>query len=413
VSRQTVVVALPPDESRAVSSELTQADFETISISSPDQLDALLSSGRDIAVAILDGEYDFDVSLEYYALLHDAGRSIPALMVLSDRSLDRLSGAATGNSIHDEYFTRPYSADSLRWRVEAMLIRSQTVDDGSGNPIIETSRFDTAGWTKRAQIVAIFNPKGGVGKTTIAMNLAATLQARHGQQVLLVDADTVTGHVTMSLGMEQIRTVVDAWREQADGDVGASFQELATEHASGMRVVSLTSTPLHTEILEPARVVEALTACRRGFDAIVIDLHPSYSELNLAMFALADRILVPVTPDVPALRAAVQLRDVAVELGLRDRLAMIVNRANSGVSVADMERTVGMPALALIRSGGLLFVRAANEGRAVVERFPNEKVSDDFAVLAERLLGPNAKTPVPARAPLRNIFGRVKVPVRA
>ena len=49
---------------------------------------------------------------------------------------------------------------------------------------------------------------------------------------------------------------------------------------------------------------------------------------------------------------------------------MVVNRANSGVGVADMERTVGMPALALIRSGGLLFVRAANEGRTVIEMFP-------------------------------------------
>ena len=94
-----------------------------------------------------------------------------------------------------------------------------------------------------------------------------------------------------------------------------------------------------------------------------IDLHPSYSAVNLAIFDDADRILVPVTPDVPAIRAAVQLRDVAIGLGCSDRLAMVINRANSGVAVADMERTVGMPALAQIRSGGLLFVRAANEGR--------------------------------------------------
>ena len=79
---------------------------------------------------------------------------------------------------------------------------------------------------------------------------------------------------------------------------------------------------------------------------------------------------MPVTPDVPAIRAAVQLADLATELGIRDRLALVINRANSGVSVADLERTVGMPALALLRSGGLLFVRAANEGRTVIEMFP-------------------------------------------
>jgi Flp pilus assembly CpaE family ATPase len=104
------------------------------------------------------------------------------------------------------------------------------------------------------------------------------------------------------------------------------------------------------------------------------------------VFETADRILVPVTPDVPALRAAVQLRDVAIELGVQDRLALIVNRANSGVSVADMEKTVGMPALALIRSGGLLFVRATNEGRTVIEMYPRERITNDFDALAERLV---------------------------
>jgi pilus assembly protein CpaE len=181
-----------------------------------------------------------------------------------------------------------------------------------------------------------------------------------------------------------------------------------------MRVVSLSSSPLHTEILEPDRVGDAIAGCRGGFDFIVVDMHPSYSPLNRAIFARADRILVPVTPDVPALRAAVQLRDVAVELGIREKLGMIVNRANSGVSVADMERTVGMPAEALIRSGGLFLVRAANEGRTVIERFPKERVTEDFIALADRLVGTgNATAPTPTKPAFRGLFGRSKEPVRA
>ena len=120
------------------------------------------------------------------------------------------------------------------------------------------------------------------------------------------------------------------------------------------------------------------------------------------------------TPDVPALRAAVQLRDVAVELGIREKLGMIVNRANSGVSVADMERTVGMPAEALIRSGGLFLVRAANEGRTVIERFPKERVTEDFIALADRLVGPGKATvPTAPKTALRGFFNRTKEPVRA
>ena len=228
-------------------------------------------------------------------------------------------------------------------------------------------------WNTRATTIAVFNPKGGVGKTTVATNLAAALQVRRGKNVLLIDADTVTGHVTTSLAIEAVRTVVDSWVDEAEGGPAENLATIASQHSSGMRVVSLTDSPLHTDILDPARFAKAIAAVRSMFDVIVIDLHPSYSPLNQAIFERIDRILVPVTPDVPAIRAAVQLREVAVGLGFRDRLAMVVNRANSGLSVEDMERTTGMPALALIRSGGLLFVRAANEGRTVIDSTPRRR----------------------------------------
>jgi pilus assembly protein CpaE len=409
VPRPSIAIALPPDESVPVATELREAGFNVITVSEPDELEALLASTRDVGVAILDGETDFDRSLEFYGLLRDAGRAIPALMVVSPRTLDQL-GSRAGGAVEDEYFTRPYSAESLRWRVEAMCIRSQTVDDGSG-PILQSGPMEADGWTHRATIIAVFNPKGGVGKTTIATNLASALQMRKGQKVLLVDADTVTGHVTTSLGMSEARTVVDSWRDEPDGGPIESMSDLAAAHSSGLRVVSLTSSPLHTEILDPKRVVELINAARRGFDFVVIDLHPSYSDLNLAIFDAADRILVPVTPDVPAIRAAVQLSDLAGELAIRDRLALVINRANSGVSVADMERTVGMPSLALVRSGGLLFVRAANEGRTVIEMFPREKISEDFEALADRVIG----TPpaVAVAKPAFGIFNRQKVAARA
>ena len=150
----------------------------------------------------------------------------------------------------------------------------------------------------------------------MAANLAAALQTRRGKSVLLVDADTVTGHVTTSLAMEGVRTVVDSWTDEAEGGPPETLAEVSSLHPSGMRVVPLTSSPLDTEILDPARVRAEVAAARTSFDVIVVDLHPSYSALNQAIFEEADRILVPVTPDVPAIRAAVQLRDVAAASGL-------------------------------------------------------------------------------------------------
>ena len=415
MARQAIVVALPHDEQVAVVRELTDAGFETLAVSGPEELEGILNAHREVGVAILDGESDFDRSLEFYSLLHDGDRDIPALMVVSPRALDRLAGAATKADINDEFFTRPYSTDSLRWRIEAMLIRSVTIDDGSGPVLQSGGDFESESWSKRATIVSIFNPKGGVGKTTTALNLAAALQVRMGLKVMLIDADTVTGHIATSLGLESVTTVVDAWTEDLEEDRSErSLIDIATQHQNGLTVCVLTASPLNTEILVPQQVGDAIRAARRGFDFIIVDMHPSYSPLNQEIFERSDRILIPVTPDVPALRAAVQMCDVALELGVRDKLALVVNRANSGVSVADMEKTVGMPAMALIRSGGLLFVRAANEGRSVVEQYPKEKVTEDFEILAHKLVGIEFQATDKATTAKQafRIFNRTKEPAR-
>ena len=396
MSRPAVAIALPPAEFSAVSEQLLEAGYEPIEVKTADDLEALLNARRDIGVAILDGENDFDRTLEMYALLHDEDRNIPALMVVAGRALDRMSLAGRAR-VNDEYFTRPYSAESLRWRVEAMLIRAEIPVEDMNSGIIESASEASASSASaassaiasdshRGQIVIVFNPKGGVGKTTIAVNVAALLQVRKNQQVLLVDCDTVTGHVASSLGMENIRTVADAWTEDLNTGVAESFAEIASRHQNGVSVLVMAESPLHTEILEPRRVAEAITTACHVYDWVIVDMHPDYGPLNQVIFERADKIIVPVTPDVPAIRAAVQLREVAVELDIRDRLAMVVNRANSGVSVADMERTVGMPALAEVRSAGMLFVRAANEGRSAVERFPKEKVIDDIELLCTRMM---------------------------
>src|SRR4051794_30276233 len=393
MARPAVVVALPPGESVYVCAELAEAGYDVVEVLDAADLKRALDRRRDIGLAVLDGEIDDDDAREFEAVIRASGHPIASLTVVSPRALERFPPPGTGTA-EGVFSPRPYSADSIRWRVEAMCIRRETVDDGSG-PVLRGGEAGMGGWNKRATTVAVFNPKGGVGKTTIATNLASALQARKGKSVLLIDADTVTGHVTMSLGIEAVRTVADVWRDEAEGGPAEDLLSIASAHASGMKVVALTDSPLNTDVLDPTRLAAAIVDARQFVDVIVVDLHPSYSTLNQTIFDEADRILVPVTPDVPAIRAAVQLRDVSYGLGCRERLAMVVNRANSGISVEDMERTVGMPAFAQIRSGGMLFVRAANEGRTVIDMFPREKITADFDFLADRVLGTPIARPEP------------------
>ena len=404
--RAAVAILLPSAEREPVAEELARGGFDPVVLDDVRGLASLLAVRNDVATAVLDAESDLDQAIEAWSVLRESTTRIPALLVVNHAILDRLDTSTRGHE-DDEYLTRPYTAESIRWRVEAMCIRSVAVDDGSG-PVLQGA-LDTGDWGRRGQLVAVFNPKGGVGKTTIATNLAAMLVDK-GQRVLLVDADTVTGHVSTSLGMDAVPTVVDAWRDESEGGNAQTFSEIASDHPSGLRVLPLSSSPIHTEILDPDRVAAGIAAARRKADYVMVDLHPSYSLLNRAIFDKADRILVPVTPDLPAIRAVMKLRDVAEELGMRERLVLIINRANSGVSVADIEKAVGMPAYALIRSAGLVIVKATNEGRALVDIAPRDPVTRDFSELADRLLG--RETAVTARTTSLRLFGR-QVAVRA
>jgi pilus assembly protein CpaE len=409
LARSSVAVGLPRFERDEIVAAFAEAGFTTYSIESPADLLQLAATDTPIEAAILDVAEDPVSATKVVAELAGRGKSIPILYITTPDALDGLEAA--GITHDDEILLRPVDFETLRWRVEAMAIRAQLEpqEADTSDTVLRSGRVD-AEWAPRAPIFAVFNPKGGVGKTTIATNLAAALQIRKGRQVLLVDADTVTGHVMLSLGMPVGRSVADGWSEEADGEAHEPILNLASAHSSGVRVAALTSNPLTLPNLDPERVVDTLLAARTGVDSIIVDLHPSYSDVNLAIFAVADRILVPVTPDLPAIRAAVQLIEVATQLGVKDRLLLVVNRANSGVSVDDIEGATNLRTFAEIRSAGLHLDWAANAGKTLNDKYPREKVTDDFDRLAERLLLVTGQgEPVPAHVTPRfslSLFGR-------
>ena len=408
-SRPAVVIALHDPERTEVVEELNDAGFDTIPLPNGASLVDAFGPKTPSLIAVIDVGGDPAGAIARVRTAR-RGRPADALAVVYSATDSELDGLAAGLE-NDEVILRPWSLEALRWRVEAMAIRAIAPTSENGDQVLSGGHIEVDWAAPGAPIFAVFNPKGGVGKTTIATNLAAVLQIRKHMNVLLLDADTVTGHVGLSLGLPTGRSAADSWLDEDAGYGHETLLQLATKHSSGIQVAALATNPLSHPNLVPSRVADAIMEARQGVDAVVVDMHPSYSELNLAIFAIADRILVPVTPDLPAMRAAIQLKEVAVEIGVRDRLSMIINRANSGVTVGDMEQTVGLHATAHIRSAGLHFVWSANAGKTLIDKFPKHPVAQDFEHLADRLMSLHQGTPAPERSKdsgslLRALFGR-------
>jgi pilus assembly protein CpaE len=240
---------------------------------------------------------------------------------------------------------------------------------------------------KLGKIIVVFSSKGGVGKTTIAVNLAMALGERAHSPLVLLDLDLAFGDVAPMIGQVPQVTIHDLLNTAIDQP---TIKRAVTEVGSNVSVLPAPVRPEQAEDIHAEHLVRILEVLRESFTYIVIDMAPGYGELNVTALDMSDIILTVCTPDVVTLRTVGQALQLFRE-GFRypaDKVRLVLNRSGSrtGVNVQDIEAILNNQVVYELPSDGSLPVRSANEGAPLVAKYPNSNLTKAILAMADALI---------------------------
>jgi len=309
-----------------------------------------------------------------------------------------------------EFLVKPFSSDELTTSIRQVHAREKqkrsrmvmTVPGAPGGPG-ETGRKD-------GRIVTLFAPKGGVGRTTLAVNLAVALAGEQRQAVTLVDGSFQFGDVGVLLNLNpKNKSIIDVV-----ADPGATDEELVDttliNHSTGIKVLLAPPSPEMAELVTVEQIRRVMGRLRATNDFTVVDLWPHFNDVTLALLDASDVILTILTLEISNIKNIRLFLEVAEQLGYSDRIKLVLNRADSafGIRVADVESSVGRKIDHQVVSDGRTVVYALNRGVPFVWSNSQAPVSEDILKISRALVAEAASTEAEAekekaRKPL---FGR-------
>jgi len=236
------------------------------------------------------------------------------------------------------------------------------------------------------KVITVFAPKGGVGKTTTAVNLALAISDRGARKVCLVDLDLAFGDVAITMQLFPSHTIEEAigGEEHIDENL---VESLLTRHEDSLMVLAAPSLPDARDRVTSRLVSRMLRTLKAQFDYVVIDTAPNFDEQTLQALDETDELVIISTLDVPT------LKNVKVALETLDLLSiavehrhLVLNRADDEVGIGPdkVEQILGMRVAAPIPSS-LEVAAATNLGKPIVVSNPNHPASQQFRSLARDL----------------------------
>jgi pilus assembly protein CpaE len=300
-----------------------------------------------------------------------------------------------------EFLVKPFSADelinSIRHVHELEKVRRAryapvAAAQTSANPIAPPTR-------ETGKIITFFSPKGGVGRTTIATNLAVALHQSTEKPVVLVDGSLPFGDIAVILNMSpKAKTIADLVGsfEQVDADV---LESILVQHSTGIRVLLAPPTPESTELITGANIKHVLEILRERYAYIVVDTWPSFQEQAITMLDVADVILTLMTLEITSLKNVRVFMEIVEKLGYpEEKVQLVANRNDSsgGIKASDVEASLGRKIPHTIVSDGRTLVLAVNRGVPFVISHRDSQVAKDIFTLAGKLSGAADAAAVPA-----------------
>ena len=293
-----------------------------------------------------------------------------------------------------EFLVKPFSSDELTASIRQVWTREKEKQSRFA-PVVAPTETPRNGSGDPASVVAVFSPKGGVGRTTVSVNLAVAA-AQDGKRVALVDASFQFGDVGVLLNLNpRNRSIADLASELQAGEQYDSLESFLVAHSSGVRVLLAPPSPEQAELIGPPAVRQVLGTLRNENDLVVVDCPSSFNETTLAVLDEADLILTLLTLEITSVKNMRLFLEVCEQLGYGpEKIRLVLNRADStlGIRVADVEHSIGRKVDHTIVSDGRSVVYALNRGVPFFLSNREAQVSQDIQRLAAAVTGPPPTT---------------------
>jgi pilus assembly protein CpaE len=239
-------------------------------------------------------------------------------------------------------------------------------------------------------MTAVYSPKGGSGKTMVALNLAASLGIGRPASGLLVDLGLPFNHAALTAGLVP-KSCLALCGNASDASFEEAVLDTVIRHQSGLLVVPATQRLEQSELITADLTERALAVLLRAFEEVVVDLGVALTETALRVLENADRIVLVLTPELAALKDTGELLTILrYVLGVPpQRVQVVLNhpRATSAVSRNSVERAIGQSLDFEIPHDGVRCDRAALTGELLMLTVPNSPVPKAIRLIADRARG--------------------------